>query len=95
MPLALALGWAKKNMMFFFVYPQMVPYVSLGTLFTVTRVDIYLQSQIGSIFKSKANESYCLYDSGPMVRHYALRDRVQRSMSKKKRQFIAKGGGGV
>ena len=28
--------------------------------------------QIGWIFKSKANESYCLYSSGPMVRHYAL-----------------------
>ncbi len=23
------------------------------------------------LFKSKANESYCLYNSGPMVRHYA------------------------
>ncbi len=30
------------------------------------------KSQIGWIFKSKANDSYCLYDSGPMVRHYAL-----------------------
>ncbi len=30
------------------------------------------QSQIGWIFKSKANESYCLYNSGPMVRHHAL-----------------------
>ncbi len=30
------------------------------------------ESQIGWIFKSKANVSYCLYDSGPMVRHYAL-----------------------
>ncbi len=25
------------------------------------------QSQIGWIFKSKANDTYCLYDSGPMV----------------------------
>ncbi len=31
-----------------------------------------LESQIGWIFKSKANESYCLYNSGPMVPHYAL-----------------------
>ena len=31
-----------------------------------------IESQIGWIFKSKANVSYCLYDSGPMVRHYAL-----------------------
>ena len=30
------------------------------------------QSQIGWLLKSKANESYCLYNSGPMVRHYAL-----------------------
>ncbi len=28
--------------------------------------------QIGWIFKSKAIESYCLYSSAPMVRHYAL-----------------------
>ncbi len=26
------------------------------------------QSQIGWIFKSRANDSYCLYDSGPMVK---------------------------
>ena len=31
-----------------------------------------IQSHIGWIFKSKANESYCLYNSGPMVRHHAL-----------------------
>ncbi len=33
------------------------------------------QSQIGWIFKSKANKSYmyCLYCSEPMVRHYALK----------------------
>ncbi len=31
-----------------------------------------MQSQIGWIFKSKANESYCLYNSGLMVRYYAL-----------------------
>ena len=30
------------------------------------------QFQIGWIFKSNANESYCLYNSEPMVRHYAL-----------------------
>ena len=30
------------------------------------------QSKIGWIFKSKANLSYCLLNSGPMVRHYAL-----------------------
>ena len=30
------------------------------------------QSLIGWIFKPKANESYCLYNSGPIVRHYAL-----------------------
>ncbi len=30
------------------------------------------QSQIGWILKSKANDTYCLYDSGPMVQHYAL-----------------------
>ena len=33
---------------------------------------IDLQCQIGWIFKSKANESYCLYNNGPMVWHYAL-----------------------
>ncbi len=30
------------------------------------------KSKIGWIFKSKANESYCLYNSERMVRHYAL-----------------------
>ncbi len=29
-------------------------------------------SQLASILKFRANESYCLYDSGPMVRHYAF-----------------------
>ena len=29
------------------------------------------KSQIGWIFKSKANDSYCLYDSGPMVRQWS------------------------
>ncbi len=33
---------------------------------------IEMKSQSGWIFKSKANVSYCLYHSGPMVRHYAL-----------------------
>ncbi len=37
-------------------------------------VYMYLDaSQIGSNFNSKANESYCLYNSGPLVRHYALK----------------------
>ena len=27
---------------------------------------------MGWIFKSKANESYCLHNSGPVVQHYAL-----------------------
>ena len=30
------------------------------------------KSQIGWIFKSKAYETYCLYDSGPRIRYYAL-----------------------
>ncbi len=36
------------------------------------RIDKIRQSQIGQIFKSEANDSYCLYNSGQIVRHYAL-----------------------
>ena len=49
--------------------PVQVGIHSFHTTLTVSR---FLESQIGWIFKSKANDSYCLYDSGPMVQHYAL-----------------------
>ena len=39
-----------------------------------------LESHIGWIFKSKANESYCIYDSGPMVRHYEVSQQIQEHM---------------
>ena len=49
----------------------------LGSLFLEPKIHTFEnlfgyhnQSQIGWIFKSQASESYCLYDSGPMVPQY-------------------------
>ncbi len=39
------------------------------TNWSQTQVSIRQKSQIGWIFKSKADVSYCLYESGPMVRN--------------------------
>ncbi len=44
----------------------------LPTHETACRMSLQKDSQIAWIFKFNANVSYCLYDSGPMVRHYAL-----------------------